>query len=186
MDSRVQAVFDTGAVTNYVLELGERDKKPITPMKLLKLLYFAHGWHLAITDRPLIDDQVEAWPWGPVIPSVYHEFKRFGHTPIKDVRFQVVERQSDQPDDYRLATPTFADVEADADLDTAKAVLDRVWKIYGNLSARQLSDMTHQPGTPWRTIWDDMGPVKRRSKDIPDDLIRDYFKAQLKANRGDR
>jgi uncharacterized phage-associated protein len=47
----------------------------LTPMKILKLTYLAHGWHLCYTDSPLILDQVQAWKYGPVVPSVYHYFK---------------------------------------------------------------------------------------------------------------
>lgn len=35
-----------------------------------KLVYFAHGWNLAINQAPLIDDTIEAWPC-PVIPALY-------------------------------------------------------------------------------------------------------------------
>jgi len=44
-------------------------------MKLQKLVYYAHGWHLALNNEPLIDEQVECWQYGPVISSLFHEFK---------------------------------------------------------------------------------------------------------------
>ena len=54
----------------------------LTPLKLQKLIYYAHGWHLAIRNAPLIDEVIEAWEYGPVVPNVYHEFKKFGNRPI--------------------------------------------------------------------------------------------------------
>lgn len=48
-----------------------------------KLLYVAHGWHLALYDAPLIaDEYLEAWQYGPAYASVYYEFRDFGRLPI--------------------------------------------------------------------------------------------------------
>ncbi|QLH42366.1 MAG: DUF4065 domain-containing protein [Coxiellaceae bacterium] len=54
-------------------------------MKLAKLIYVAHGWSLALNDVPLIDEAVQAWKFGPVIESVYHEFKHFGNDVINSL-----------------------------------------------------------------------------------------------------
>jgi uncharacterized phage-associated protein len=47
---------------------------------------------LAINKEPLIDERVEAWNYGPVIPSLYHEFKNFGSgaitLPATDFHFE--------------------------------------------------------------------------------------------------
>jgi uncharacterized phage-associated protein len=169
--------FDTGAIANYVLDLGDRDGRPISPMKLQKLLYFAHGWYLALTDHPLLDDQVEAWQWGPVIPSIYHEFKRFGPHPI-NARYRTVELNKNGDMDFELRVPNLDDCSGSGDVVTAKAVIDRVWQVYRDYSAVQLSNMTHQPGTPWQIVWERMGPSKLKSQDIPEDLIKKHFKDQ--------
>lgn len=72
----------TAAVANYFLDKAREDGVDLSPMKLQKLIYFAHGWHLAIYGEPLIDESVEAWAWGPVISSIYHDFKKYGRDPI--------------------------------------------------------------------------------------------------------
>ena len=51
-------------------------------MKIIKLVYIAHGHYLAKNDSPLFTEKVEAWDYGPVIPSLYHEFKIYGAFPI--------------------------------------------------------------------------------------------------------
>ena len=56
----------------------------ITPMKLQKLVYFLHGWNLAIVDEPAIDSQFQAWPYGPVEEGLYHIFKPFRGNPITE------------------------------------------------------------------------------------------------------
>jgi len=71
------------AVANYVLDLSEREGVEITPLKLQKMVYIAHGWHLAIRGQPLVTDEyAEAWDHGPVFPSLYYEIREFGKKPI--------------------------------------------------------------------------------------------------------
>ena len=48
-----------------------------TPMHMIKLVYLSHGWMLGLRERSLINEAVEAWRYGPVVPSVYHRFKSF-------------------------------------------------------------------------------------------------------------
>src|SRR5215467_7486621 len=76
--------YPAKAVANEFLYLAKEERRPVTPMQLLKLVYFAHGWYLALTGERLIDERVEAWKYGPVVPSIYHEFKRFGNEPITE------------------------------------------------------------------------------------------------------
>jgi uncharacterized phage-associated protein len=50
--------FSAAAVANESLRLAHRDGKTITPLKMQKLVYFAYGWHLAMTKRPLISEPI--------------------------------------------------------------------------------------------------------------------------------
>lgn len=54
-------------------------------LKLIKLVYLAYGWSIAL-DYRLFDEPIVAWKHGPVIRSLYHEFKHFGAAPIKGTR----------------------------------------------------------------------------------------------------
>jgi uncharacterized phage-associated protein len=159
--------YDPKAVANYFLEKG----KPISQMKLHKLVYYAHGWNLAIRDEPLINEAVEAWSYGPVVPSLYHEFKDLGSSRInrKATTLEVVSEGS-RPE---LRAPALDST----DLETRK-LLDRVWDVYGGLTAAQLSGMTHKPGTPW-TVTRNTHP-RLKGADIPNELIQKHFKARLK------
>ena len=71
--------YDPKAIANYFLDLARAQEKALTPLKIQKLVYFANGWHLAIKGVPLINEQVEAWRFGPVIPSLYTHFERMGN-----------------------------------------------------------------------------------------------------------
>lgn len=45
------------AVANWFLAKAEAEGKTLDPMKLQKLIYFAHGWALFLTDVPLISER---------------------------------------------------------------------------------------------------------------------------------
>lgn len=38
----------------------------ITHLKMQKLVYYAQGIHLCYTNKPLFDEEIQAWPHGPV------------------------------------------------------------------------------------------------------------------------
>src|ERR1700722_6456220 len=136
--------YSAKAVANEFLALAKDDGKQLSPMQLQKLVYFAYGWYLAITGERLLDERVEAWQWGPVVPSLYSEFKRYGSCPITEfarkavvggvggISYQPYRVMSDRPDHDRIAMQ----------------IIRKIWEIYGRFSASQLSSMTHAPGTP--------------------------------------
>src|SRR5947207_6082839 len=76
--------YTSKAVANYFLDLAENNGKTVDPLQIQKLVYFSQGWHLALTDRSLIKEIIQAWPYGPVIPALFHEFKRWGNAPIRE------------------------------------------------------------------------------------------------------
>jgi uncharacterized phage-associated protein len=43
-------------------------------MSLEKLAYYAQAFHLAVEGGPLFSEEVQAWKWGPVIPSIYQRY----------------------------------------------------------------------------------------------------------------
>ena len=135
----------------------------ITPMKLVKLVYIAHGWHLGITDSALIDENPEAWKYGPVIPRIYHEFKKHGKNPIKAENITPV-------DDGLLPVNKIA-------------FLDKIWSVYGRFTAIQLSEKTHQPGSPWHIVWNSKQGKAVGPRQIPQHLIRDYYRKMLEINK---
>ena len=139
--------YSAMTVARYLIERSGGNK---TPMQLNKLTYIAHGWGLAIYNEPLIVEEIEAWKYGPVIPVLYHEFKRFGgntvpHRPI---------------------------LETSSILDKDKELLEKIIDVYGHWSGLQLSAKTHEKGTPWyqtRKWYNTVNPV------IPNKLIKEYY-----------
>lgn len=144
--------LDVNAVANSILQKGERDSVPLDPMKLQKLVYLAHGWHLLFLRNPLVAQDIEAWTYGPVIPKLYKEFKEFKASPIT--------RTAILPP----GTLTASEVE--------ESLLESVWATYKDKNAIYLSMLTHEPGYAWdiaRRVGGSRSPV------IPNDLILDEF-----------
>lgn len=138
------------AVANRFLELAGQREDSVTPMKLLKLVYLAHGWMLGLHGRPLISDHVEAWRYGPVIPVLYNAARRFRNEPISHL--------------FHLRPVKFDEAEAD--------IIRQTYEIYGHKTGPALSRLTHMPGGPWETVYEHgrFGTV------IPNDLIEDHYR----------
>lgn len=65
--------------------LGERSGWSLSNLKMQKLLYLAHMFHLGRTGKPLVDGQFEAWDYGPVHPVLYQKVKIFGSSPVENI-----------------------------------------------------------------------------------------------------
>jgi uncharacterized phage-associated protein len=161
--------FSAKAVANEFLRLAKDEGRTLTPMQLLKLVYFAYGWYWAIANKRLLDERVEAWKYGPVVPSIYHEFKRFGNEPIREFATEMNVVHEDGKVKFILEEPELQG----GDAESAKQLIRRVWDVYKGYSAIDLSRMTHEPGTPWDTTPD----KDVKGTDIDDTKIRDYFMA---------
>ena len=155
--------YSSLAVANTFIDIAKKEDKLLTPMKLQKLVYFAHGWYLALEEKPLIHEQVEAWKYGPVIPTIYHEFKVYGTNGIKK---QAYESQLDESFNIITTKPIVEDKET-------LEFLDKIWDTYGHFSGIQLSNATHEPDTPWSKTWGD-GDIPQGT-DINNDTIKEYF-----------
>ena len=169
--------YDPKAIANYFIELARSQGCPLTPMKLQKLVYYVHGWHLAIKDSPLINEQVEAWTFGPVIPSLYRTFRHCGNQPIDRCASCLTTRMADCAEDCTIheVFPGLEDEPEQAEF--TRSLLDRIWEIYGKYTAIQLSNTTHEPDTPWHRVYTEYQGRMPKGTDIPASWIREHFRA---------
>ena len=66
-------------VADYFLsKTDEEAGDVISNLKLQKLVYYAQGFTLAVTGKPLFNEEIEAWQHGPVVPDLYHKYKDHG------------------------------------------------------------------------------------------------------------
>lgn len=155
--------YDAREVANFVLDYADQKRLPLTIMALLKLIYFAHGWYLAKHGTPLVRNRFEAWRGGPVVRIVYEGLKGSGKQPIQKrlTRFDPVSGIT------YLASPHLREDDAHF----VKNIVD----VYGPLHAYKLSDITHEPGSPWDLIWNDACGSSHPGMVITNDRIRQHF-----------
>ncbi len=151
------------AVANYFIERSKKDKIILTNLAMQKLVYFAYGWVLGLTRRKLFYDHIEAWQYGPVIPSLYHQLKQYGR---KQIPQRLVEYDHDKNE--------FFSWNLTKDTPLLK-MMSRVWKRYRALSPQAMVTLTHKQGTPW------FETIKKHGykSQIPDELIYEHFKEIL-------
>ena len=145
------------AVADYFLKRANENWYGLNQTGIQSLVYIAHGWHLALKEKPLIKESVEAGQYGVHITNLWNAFHKFGDESIPTVG---------------VFYPHFQDYEMDHE--ATKLFLSQVWEIYQNFTPIQLVPLTNKPGTPWETTRF-LHPNKQ-SVSIPDALIKKYYK----------
>lgn len=161
-------MYNSFQIANYFLKSGQDTGQEVTPMKLIKLCYIAHGWHLGYYEQPLLIETVYAWKYGPVIDTLYDEFKGYGSSPITQLYFDISSADYPMPGKDK------------------EEFLNAIWKGYGQYDGIKLSSMTHQKGTPWDKVWNEEKGKDGRHIPIPNNYIKDYYKdliKQIEANK---
>lgn len=69
-------------ITKYMISYCTQHKKPISNLKLQKMLYYAWIDYFKETSRELFFDRIFAWQLGPVVPEAYYEFCSYVEKPI--------------------------------------------------------------------------------------------------------
>ncbi len=128
----------TWVANTFLQRARDEGVRDIDPLKIQKLVYNFHGWHLAITACPAIGERFEAWPHGPVLSSLYHQFKNNRWMAInhfaKDIDPITGEEKA-------LLVPTSDE--------QFTQIFHHVWNRYKSYSGVELSALTHAAGTPW-------------------------------------
>lgn len=85
-------------VANFIVWFANNvlNRKSLTPLKLQKILYYVQGTFLADHNRPLFNEAIQKWQYGPVVPSVYFEFKDYGISHIDRPRSTFSFQQSEE------------------------------------------------------------------------------------------
>lgn len=111
-----------------------KEREGVTNLKLQKILYFAQAYYLAKLGKPLFNDNIEAWAYGPVVPMVYKKYREYGSNSI------ILEKDK--------ATISVDDREN----------LKRIWDLFGGYSAGRLVEIAHAH-TPWKDAYNSENKV---------------------------
>jgi len=156
--------YTASLIAYAFVEKGIESGNFVTQMKLQKLVFFAHGLHLAKYDKPLIKEKFQAWKFGPVVPSIYRDYKFYGSSPIADTNYLFAFGDTDMRELWLK--------EIDR---KAKESIDTTWEGLKDTSAVQLSNWTHKEGSPWAQNYvQGINDIV-----IPDEQIKEYFKTNI-------
>ena len=136
-------------IARYIVQKNADIDKPITNLKLQKILYYVQGYSFRQLEEAAFSDPIYRWPYGPVVPSVYFSYNANRANEIYDM-------------DDASAEP----IRVIRAFDGLKALIDSVDEACRDKSSTQLVSMTHQE-RPWAETSD--------SKEIKESLIRTYF-----------
>lgn len=130
------------AVANELLRLAQEERVQLTNMQLQKLVFFSHGYHLALQNEPLYYEETRAWPFGPVIPNLYEHLQQYGSSSVTS---------------YLPSSEALNEQQ--------RSIIRLVWDAYKQYDAWRLSDISHRPGSPWEKTWihDRFGPIDPRA-----------------------
>lgn len=141
-------------IANNILSRAFAEKAYMSAMKLQKILYFVAAEYQKATKRTLLEEPFSTWAYGPVVYSVYDEFRSFSRNNIKryarDARGKVL--VIDESQDIEL-----------------KVALDRVWDKTKTMGAVKLSEITHATDSAWDKAFQKNEPVLD-----PSDIASDH------------
>ncbi len=142
-------MYDPFSLFNYFLKKSLNSNNPLSPVQIELLIYFGHGWYLALNGKSLIKNPIKAWRHGPVIETVHKFYNKAG-----------------------LDIASTLDLEKIKDFkDSDLPFLEGIWAYYHHLSEKDMIALCHIPETPWFVTYG------KSSKDVVIDntLIKRHY-----------
>ncbi|MBU0580866.1 MAG: DUF4065 domain-containing protein [Candidatus Margulisbacteria bacterium] len=147
-------------IARYFLYRCNDDGELITPLKMQKLVYYAYVWTLINNRKPIINEKFEAWPNGPVLPSLYNILKKYGSSPI-DGEFLNLSNEKDLS-------------KLRESLGEIIPILDEVYEKYATKSAFELVTITHNE-KPWKNARKGLDATQPSKNPLLDkDILEEY------------
>ena len=147
-------------IAKWFLAKSLEDGELISPLRMQKLVYYAYSWTLAIHKIRLFEERLQAWPNGPVVPSLYRELKKYKANPISE--------------DY-LGGDSLEQIDARMGLSKdMRRTLDEVYNRYMSKTAFELVVLTHSE-LPWHNARSGLDAHASSEHQIDDaDILRQY------------
>lgn len=142
MAEKTYKTYEALDIAKYVISKCTAENSPISNLQLQKILYFIQKDFLVNFNRPLFQDEIEAWPFGPVVSTVYYNYCGFGSMSISK-KYEISIDNTDQ------------------------IIVDRIVLEKRVKNPWDLVEETHAPGRAWALIYrEGAGNRKVISKDL--------------------
>ena len=162
--------YDARAVTNALLDIADSENIELDNLAINKILFFCHSDSLIERQHGLIELTFEAWKYGPVLPVIYHQFKKHGSK-------KITSRAT------KLCRSTGNDIEVTyTEICESLPFLEVCLKRYGTLSSSALVSLSHLPGEPWDLVWNSRISNHHGMK-ISDELIQSVALGRFEVNQ---
>ena len=149
-------------VSHYIIVYSNKKDYGVSNLKLQKLLYFVQAFFLINDCPPCFDEKIEAWDFGPVVPEIYREYKRYGGMDIPTIDYYV---KFDKKNIWNTERIYYEDIISDDDKEMIQAVVDK----FAHCSATFLVNLTHNQD-PWINAY-----VNGQRNEITKEDIKRYF-----------
>ena len=136
--------YDALDISKYIVSYCAKKDKPVSNLKLQKLLYYTWIEYFKKTNTDLFSDRIFAWQLGPVVPKSYYEFCSYAGIPITR--------------EYEVKIKDFD-----------KTIINPIIDEYSKIPASALVSRSHKKGNPWDLVY--RNGIGNR-KEIPFTLIK--------------
>lgn len=153
-------IKDTKKLFNVALFFINRQKennKNINHKKLQKLTYYAQSWNLAINNKKIFNNNIEAWVNWPVVPELYRKYRNYWYMNISTT--EKFDEKLFEKDELKI--------------------LNDVYKIYWSQDSDYLVWLTHTE-RPWLEARWELEESETSNNIIKEETIKDFYKSKMK------
>ncbi|WP_158227209.1 Panacea domain-containing protein [Mangrovitalea sediminis] len=150
------------AITDHIIFLHHKQNTFLSSAKVQKLLYYMQGWHLAVHDISLFEDDFEGWVRGPTIRAIHLRFEDVYSPLLTPLDLESL---------YFKPNKTYRPLISQDD----QRHIELAFKIYRNLSTYQLEAAIIEQ-QPWLLSRNDLFAGEKGDTVISKDSIQRYFR----------
>ena len=133
-------------VAHYIVKYSNEHNYEISNLKLQELLYFVQALFLVMSNGtiPCFKEEIEAWPFGPVIPKVYDEYKIYGSLEIPYSKAKYILNKSLELEEYVYDENIISEND--------KLNINKVIEHFKDKSTYELVNLIHNQD-PWKNVF---------------------------------
>ncbi|MEL5898699.1 type II toxin-antitoxin system antitoxin SocA domain-containing protein [Clostridium sporogenes] len=133
-------------VAQYIINYSIEKDKPISNLKLQKILYYIQAAFLTNRKKPCFNEKIQNWRHGPVVPEVYREYKIYSNGNINDRQTGYSEFELDENLNLKINRKKYEENDM-CEID--KNLINKVVDSYLDVEAWEMVKRTHEED-PWK------------------------------------
>lgn len=94
--------YDAVQLAKKVVSLANDNNMYISNLQLQKVMYYIQGSFMKKFNYKAFDDEIECWPYGPVVKRIWSVFNVFGRNPIRRCQSDLKLSENEQQEILRI------------------------------------------------------------------------------------